>query len=66
VLLEVVQHLCPFEGDDAQHLVDLCEAGVVEQDPGAALRRRLEGKADAVSGQDLTGNRLIDPEWNGS
>src|SRR5215211_7160986 len=44
VLLEVEQHLCPSEGDDAEHLVDLCEAGVVEQDPGAALRRRLEGE----------------------
>src|SRR5215218_2905400 len=73
VLLEVEQHLCPSEGDDAEHLVDLREAGVVEQDPGAALRRRLEGEADvgadplrgaadAVAGQDLAGNRLIDPE----
>src|SRR5215218_4695866 len=76
VLLELEQHLGPAEGDDAEHLVDLCEAGVVEQDPGAALGRRLEGKADvgadplrgaadAVSGQDLAGNRLVDSEFPG-
>src|SRR5829696_6158820 len=66
VLLELQQHLCPSEGDDAEHLVDLCEAGVVEQDPGDAFGRRVEGEADvgadplrgaadAVAGQDLVG-----------
>src|SRR5215217_5611050 len=76
VLLEVEQHLGPSEGDDAEHLVDLREAGVVEQDPGAALGRRFEGEADvgadplrgaadAVAGQDLAGNRLVDSELPG-
>src|SRR5215217_5153053 len=76
VLLELQQHLGPAEGDDAEHLVDLREPGMVEQDPGAALGRRLEdeadvgadplrGAADAVAGQDLAGNRLVDPELPG-
>jgi hypothetical protein len=62
--LQLEEHPRPAEADHAEHLVDLAEAGVVEEDAGAAVRCGLQGEADtsadpggwpadAVAGEEL-------------